>query len=756
MNWCFPGRVFAVAASVVVTGCASHFTPSPAGSSPAATLFPFDLSGTCALESAKAGEEPDGKTAWMAAELSNRRLDIAAAGEVAWARPDGTRTRFAIIELADGTWVRRAGGAPEGSPLSCGVDPTRVEALATPLRATTVRLEPTAKSCRGLHLLSGRIEDVTFEPYTVLARRLYRVKAGVEAGVTLQGAEGAKLVTVPNDEFNACFAATSRTPLPEARSDALFGWILREGREASPPPPVSFDDALMALGIDEATCLREGQGPTLRRECRSAAIGVTPAQANDPGAGLGFVRERIVEALQGRGDLLIAPEDAITANVVVMPPRGASFALAKAFDAALAAAAADPGRQHRRALLGYRILRYSDASTTVTPTATLDTEVTLVASGEPQTTTESRRTTRAGAKADLPNPQYAKESARAARAQSAVSAAAVEAPRIAPLLAVAAPDCRTPGAGVVCDVGDAQRVADAPRARDQALANALAVARDALAKTLPAVPGNATETIESQVLVTHRAGEAKLRLSIVSRDPAAGTLATDATAIAFEASSAGVSVDPAHGVEVRAGGGRLTEEDYDRAAAEAIVARLDEVLATWMSRSVARVAPGALDPGSRAYQALLARHIASNRRVRLFSDVIDVRSETLGGVESHYPVQIPAGSESKCFVFVAAPADTAPLDVNLALRAESGAIVGRDRRRAPTAGFELCGLSGGAYVATVSWSRRPSNGIFLSVFESTPGAVTEADVLAASAGAPHELGKAAEPISPASPAGANK
>jgi hypothetical protein len=734
-------------------------------------LFAFDLSGTCALEAARASEAPDEATAWAPIDVSNRRLEIRETGEVAAKKPDGSDATFVVLRLADGRWVRLAGGPPGKSPLTCAVDTGRVETLATPIRATTVRLKPTAGTCHGLHPLTGSQEDVTFEPYTVLARRIYRVQAGVEAGVTLRGLADGKLVTVPADEFNSCFANTSRAPLPPGRGEALLGWVTREAREASPlPAEFALDDALMTLGIDEASCLRDGQPPALHRECRAPAIGFA-SDPHEQGGKLLFMRERLLDSVQGRGDALVSPEDAVSASIVVMPPRGAHFPLVKAFDAALGAAVSDPVRQHRRAMLGYRILRSSDASTAITPTANVESELSL-ALGDVQEATEAHRTTRTGAKADLPNPEYARLTARASRAQAALDVATREATTLAALFSVAAPDCSRPDAGVICDGDAPNKVADALRGRQQALTNAVAFARDAVAKTRPTIPGEATESVEFAAKAFRRPCEVKLKVNIMSREAGGGSLGSAALSVPFTTVSLDIPGDPAHGIEARKGG-PPTEEEIEHAAAEAIVARIDELLSTWMSRSTPRVDAASLEPGTRAYQALLGRHVASNRRVRLFSDVLDFRGETLdrdGAAaasprgaqdqgEARYPVQLDGTSGAKCFTFVAATPDAAPVDINLTLTTASGALLARDKRPVLTAGFEVCGLEPGAYTAAVTWGGGKPRGVFLSVFESTPGAITDADQQAATAGAAPMLGKPPPPAlpppaAPAAPAAA--
>jgi hypothetical protein len=100
---------------------------------------------------------------------------------------------------------------------------------------------------------------------------------------------------------------------------------------------------------------------------------------------------------------------------------------------------------------------------------------------------------------------------------------------------------------------------------------------------------------------------------------------------------------------------------------------------------------------------------------------------------------------------VAAASDVTPIDINLALTAPSGALLARDRRPVLTAGFEVCGLEPGAYTAAASWVGGKPKGVFLSVFESTPGAITEADMQAATTGAAPMLGKPPAPLLPPLP-----
>jgi hypothetical protein len=462
-----------------------------------------------------------------------------------------------------------------------------------------------------------------------------------------------------------------------------------------------------------------------------------------------LVRERVLESLQGKGDQLVAPEDTIATNVVVLPPR-LGPALLRVFDAALAAAGSDPVRQHRRALLGYRVLRSSDASASITPTANLEIEVSIGPS-ETQTVSETRKTTRAGVKAELPNPEYAREAARATRVQAAIDFATGEDAKLTPLFSLDAPSCSTPGAGVVCNTADKPRVADALRTRQQVLQAGMAAARDALAKTQRTVTGDSTDTVDAPAKAFRKMAVAKMKVTLLGREAGAGTLATDVSEVPFAAVNFEIAAEPARGIEAKRGG-PPSEEEFERAAADAMVDRIDQIMTAWMSRSSPHVDPGALDPGTRAYQVLLARHIANNRKVKLFSDVIDARPEVLGGEESQYPVQLPAGAENKCFTFVAASADTMPVDVNLTVTAPSGGRVGRDRRPTATAGFEICGLPSGAYKAAISWGPSKPRQVFLSVFESTPNVVTDADLQAASTGTPPTLGKATAPLPPLPPA----
>ena len=184
--------------------------------------------------------------------------------------------------------------------------------------------------------------------------------------------------------------------------------------------------------------------------------------------------------------------------------------------------------------------------------------------------------------------------------------------------------------------------------------------------------------------------------------------------------------DPAKGIEGKAA--RPPEQpQVDAAVATAVLSEIDQLLTVWMRRATASAAPAAFEPGSRAQLALLARWVASNRRVKLLSDLTEDRVELLaGGRPVEYPIAIPEGA-GRCWSFVAIPA-RASVDVNLALRArDTGALVARDARTAIDAGFDVCPPPG-RYLLQLSTPEGAAAGsIAVGMFESTPGVAADPD-----------------------------
>jgi hypothetical protein len=267
-------RASAFAACAVLAACGgAGYVPSTAPPASTTVIFPFDLTGTCAVETAeRAPASP--QTRWSRVpDADDRQLVLVEEGHLTSGGQAGAPPTVARVRDAAGkeSWLRLSGPRAGQDPLQCAVDPAPLAARATPIRATSVRLMPTAPSCHGLALLTGGVRDVTFEPYAVLARRVYRTTAEYVVGVTLETTDGLELLTVSDADFAACFAATTAAALPADQSKVLLDWLVRGEHEGEPAPDAALTSALLMLGTEEHSCLREGQGATLHQECRDSA-----------------------------------------------------------------------------------------------------------------------------------------------------------------------------------------------------------------------------------------------------------------------------------------------------------------------------------------------------------------------------------------------------------------------------------------------------------------------------------------------------
>jgi hypothetical protein len=182
----------------------------------------------------------------------------------------------------------------------------------------------------------------------------------------------------------------------------------------------------------------------------------------------------------------------------------------------------------------------------------------------------------------------------------------------------------------------------------------------------------------------------------------------------------------------------------DRVIAAAVVDHLDDVLTQWMLQlDLGAAAPPSMSPGSRAWAVAVARRAVSDRPVALLAEWLETRAEVLKQPLIPIRVELPPGSDTRCFVFTATAVDRRG-DANLVFGAPPApgskrfVEIGRDSRDDADAGLELCNLPAGSYSLGV-WSSRPDPkqpGMLVSVFESTSGVVREDDVRAAMTGSP--------------------
>ncbi len=132
---------------------------------------------------------------------------------------------------------------------------------------------------------------------------------------------------------------------------------------------------------------------------------------------------------------------------------------------------------------------------------------------------------------------------------------------------------------------------------------------------------------------------------------------------------------------------------------------------------------------------LVARQAATNRPIRLLSDLLDNRGEVLEKGELSYQVLVPpAEGAVGCSVRRrwAAPKRGSSSICADPTAARSRSIAGRTRTRRS----EICDLPEGQYEARLGLSGERPGAVLLSMFESTPGRLSAEDVKAASLGLP--------------------
>jgi hypothetical protein len=130
--------------------------------------------------------------------------------------------------------------------------------------------------------------------------------------------------------------------------------------------------------------------------------------------------------------------------------------------------------------------------------------------------------------------------------------------------------------------------------------------------------------------------------------------------------------------------------------------------------------------------------------VKLLSDLLETRSEDLEKTALEYPVKMPANTKDRCFTFAAIPM-TVGIDLNLFLmrKGDDGVMTyARDTRTGADAAFELCDLPAGEYSVRITAPKGTSaGGVLVSMFDSTVGAATNDDTVAASRGLPTKARK---------------
>jgi hypothetical protein len=688
-------------------------------------VFAYDLEPACELESLPGDADPSRSAPWK--KLAANEL-AASRAEIVEKRTDAEdpRARFRALRVKDASgrtrWLRNtpaASAADVERRWSCAVDADLAASRLKPITVSRVRLVASAPTCTGVTTILGDASEVSFEPYAIVGRRLFHTRAGLVAAVTLATEDGESVLTISGADLDACFAATKRSPVPSAERTSLLAWL---GDPSAPPPNVPLPSYLHAVGLDDGACLAEGEGPTRHDECRAAPIGVTKGEASALGDRVVFFRDRVAEAVHAYGGKLAPADELAGINVAVQRVHAREEGgFGGAFGKALLASLLDPARQRARAVRGYRLLRPSDVSAGTTANATLDVDVSY-ATPKLETTQQDRRQRRVRGKTSAPNPAKVAAARRLEGARAASRSAESSAPIYDRLFASPQPKCETGAAS--CDVAARRDIGSAHVAKRREHVSAQESAAAAVPDT---IEQDDVVAVDYRAKVYSRKGEASVTLKLTPTDALPGMPPLQLTRkVPFDATEVEVLADPAKGVEAKAAK-PPEREQVDAAVSSALLAEIDQVLGVWMRRTTAAAPPASFEVGSRAHLALLARHAASNRKVKLVSDLVDDRPETIAARRASYPITVPAGA-GRCYAFVATPLRRGG-DVDLTLRARTtGALGARDVRSGSDAGVDACPLAPGDYVLEVAIPQAAPAGPFaLGMFESTPGTTPDPD-----------------------------
>jgi hypothetical protein len=674
----------------------------------------------CVLETAPGEAAPSAGATWTAFDTND------AAGEaftvldaLARAEPAGA-TRELQVRDARGAvrWIRNA-PAKSTADLdrlwSCAADADVIARSLKPVVAGKVRIAPSAPTCTSLTPVVGEASDVTFEPYTVAGRRLVVAGGGVVPVLLLVAGDGAALA-LPQTDVDACFAVTNRAPSAAEDRTKVIRWLTDGAR--SDPPPTPLASYLRVAGLDERSCLSEGDGPTRHDECRQPAFGAS-AGAGD--GKLHLFRDRVTEAVHAYGGKLAPAPELAGVNVLVRDATSKEPSFGAAFAKSLAATIADADASRARATSGYRLIRSADAAQSITANAILDVDVSF-SMPKLETLTQDRRQRQSRGKASTSNPAYANGVKRVNAARAAIATAERDAPLFRAIFKPARARCDAPSA-ISCDASPAPDIGDARVASRRAEVASLESALAALPKLIET---DDVAVVDYRAKVFRRHGEAVVTLKLSPTDALPNIPPFKIThKVPFESSDMEVAADPAKGIAAHAG--RAPEQaQVNAAVAQAVVADASAVVDTWMHRATAGVDANVFERGSRAHLALVARHAASNRGVRLVSDLIEDRPAMLARGTVEYPIRI-ATPPGGCHALVAVPLLPGS-NVNLALRERATrTLVARDARPAPDAAIDVCPLAAGDYVLEVSFRDGRAAPTAIGLFESTPGVRASAD-----------------------------
>lgn len=644
----------------------------------------------------------------------------------------------------------------------CVVSPDWVKEQAPKTEVRAVELSPRSSECSSLIPIAGTTDDVTFAPYTVTGGGVYAgtppapqiAKTGgqgaIAVGVRLEADGGEKSLLVPSRVLDSCFVPATHVPPKPSEAKALLDWLTGANPEAVPPPSVALETIQTVAGLDPAGCIRSGSGATEHLECRSPLLRVNRSQVAGPFGPptIEFTRERFVDSIHLYGGKLIPASEIIGVTALVRIPKLArEGTFAKVFQDALRASIADPVKEHARGSRGFRVVGATNpGEPAAKATHFIDIDLHFDVP-EAETSTETRSHKYVAGKKRVPNPEYDKAVKALEEATADVPNAEAKARLAEQALATGEAACNRGAsqlgwlAGTLakgaCGVTSSAAVT-AARNSVAAAKERLAKATASLAETPKEVDVDDEREWKYEARIVRRRGAATAKLSITTHNQVVQY--TGNIEVPFDASDVEVPDDAEHKL-VGKKAKTPTQEEVERALAQALVPRIDEAIIKWGAQRQVGGDIGNLRPGSRSWMVAVARRASNDRPIKLLSDILENRSERLSGAEIVFPVKIPARAAPGCFTLAAIPTGGGA-DVNLEFGrkvTESRFLaIARDARKDSDAGIEVCNLSAGEYAVRVFYGdeKRSTDGVLISLFDSTPGALTNEDTVAAARGIP--------------------
>lgn len=727
-------------------------------------VFAFELKPTCRLQMTTQNAGPNDKS-WSdvnVAALANRSFKILRRKTTF---PSKGMDRFLSQayslegETGDPFWIRNVPAETAAQAIehwSCAFDDAAVARNMPKLKAPVVRLSASSTGCTGFSPIFGGVDAVTFAPYTVTARSLFSQGGQGVVGLRLEADGGEKAITVTAAAFDQCFVAADRAPPAPRESEALRLW-LGNGSEGGTelPPPVSVDTVEQLTALQLERCMREGTGVLTHHECRMPILRIVDTKQSGlyGPSSIRFVRQRVADAIHLYAGHLVPSVDIVTANVAVRLGKAAGESFGRSFHDVLETSLLDGPLRVRRASNGFRLLRAADVSAGVPATHYVNIDLSFTVPDVVVTTEQRVHKYVAGQKA-VHNPKFDEAEQEVAQAKEALASAKRAAEFIEEGTKLAAKEagdaCKKAGekaggllggvmGGALCNSATNAAGGLAERAALKGAEERMSAAQRKLAETPATVSVDDTRDYTYEAKVYKRSGDAVARFDIVQAGQQRSQAPTSVT-FHFDASDDEVPGSSEHKLNAKAA--RVpTAADVERELSTNLLKRIDEAIIRWGAQRQVGGDIGELQPGTRSWMVAVARHAASDRNVKLLSDLLENRSDALSKEFVDYPVKMPKKVDGRCFTFAAIPLDPAA-DVNLTLgivRDKSFSPLAVDTRATPEAAFEMCNLPADTtFSARVTPAKKGalSKGILVSMFDSTPQVATADDTIAASRGIP--------------------